>query len=77
MGGPQPRPAPVLPGKSVSRGRKLLGLLPRCAFRAVRLPCQEHFKRRDALPGMVTSIQTFGSALHFHPPLAQDRCTRS
>jgi hypothetical protein len=28
---------------------------------------QEHFDRRDALPGMVASIQTFGSALNFNP----------
>jgi len=49
------------------RERKLLGLLPRCAFRAVRLLYQEHFARRDALPGMVASIQTFGSALNFNP----------
>ena len=32
-----------------------------------RLLYQEHFVRRDALPGMVASIQTFGSALNFHP----------
>jgi len=49
------------------RERKLLGLLPRCAFRAVRLLYQEHFDRRDALPGMVASIQTFGSTLNFNP----------
>ena len=49
------------------RERKLLGLLPRCAFRAVRLLYQEHFDRRAALPGMVASIQTFGSALNFNP----------
>jgi len=49
------------------RDRKLLGLLPRCAFGAVRLLYQEHFARHDALPGMVASIQTFGSALNFHP----------
>jgi len=33
----------------------------------VRRLYQEHFSRRDALPGMVASIQTFGSALNFHP----------
>ena len=49
------------------RERKLLGLLPQCAFRAVRLLYEEHFDRRDALPGMVASIQTFGSALNFNP----------
>jgi len=49
------------------RERKLLGLLPRCAFGAVRRLYQEHFSRRDAVPGMVASIQTFGSALNFHP----------
>ncbi len=49
------------------RDRKLLGLLPRCAFGAVRLLYQEHFNRRDAVPGMVASIQTFGSALNFSP----------
>jgi len=49
------------------RERKLLGLLPRCAFAAARRLYQGHFDRRDALPGMVASIQTFGSALNFHP----------
>jgi len=49
------------------RERKLLGLLPRCAFGAVRRLYQEHVSRRDAVPGMVASIQTFGSALNFHP----------
>ena len=49
------------------RERKLLGVLPRCAFGAVRRLYQGHFDRPDALPGMVASIQTFGSALNFHP----------
>ena len=49
------------------RERKLLGLLPRCAFGAVRRLYQEHFSRRDALPGMVASIQTFGGVLNFNP----------
>jgi hypothetical protein len=44
-----------------------LSLLPRCAYRAARLLYQAHFARHDALPGMVASIQTFGSALNFHP----------
>ena len=49
------------------RERTLLGLLPRCAFRAVRLLYREHFGRPGARPGMVASIQTFGGALNFHP----------
>ena len=49
------------------RERKLLGLLPRSAFGAVRRLYQEHFGRPDALPGMVASIQTFGGMLNFNP----------
>jgi hypothetical protein len=49
------------------RERRLLGLLPRCAFEAVRRLYQAHLRRDDAPPGMVASIQTFGGALTFHP----------
>lgn len=45
----------------------LLGLLARCARRAVRLLYQERAGRRDALPGMVASLQTFGASLAWHP----------
>jgi hypothetical protein len=33
----------------------------------VRRLYQEHLSRRDALPGMVASIQTFGGVLNFNP----------
>jgi len=49
------------------RDRRLLGLLARCAHRAVRLLYQESAGRRDALPGMVASLQTFGASLAWHP----------
>jgi hypothetical protein len=40
------------------RDRRLLGVLPRCAYEAVRRTYQAHFRRDDALPGMIASIQT-------------------
>ncbi len=48
------------------RERSLLGLLPRCAFLAVKrcfqaVLCQEH-----GLPGMVAAIQTFGSKVEWN-----------
>ena len=49
------------------RERRLLGLLPRCAYETVRRVYQELHGTRDALPGMVASIQTFGSQLQWNP----------
>jgi len=49
------------------RERRLLGLLPRCAYETVRRVYQELHGTREALPGMVASIQTFGSQLQWNP----------
>jgi hypothetical protein len=52
------------------RERRLLGLLVRSAYDAVKTCFQEILGRRDALPGFVAAIQTFGSfAANFHPHL--------
>ena len=50
------------------RERRLLGLLSRSAYEAVRRTWAEGFGDPKAVPGMVSSIQTFGSyAANFHP----------
>jgi len=50
------------------RERRLLGLLPRCAYEAVRRAFAAYLEDRRAIPGFVASIQTFGSyAANFHP----------
>jgi len=43
------------------RDRRLLGLLPRCAAEAVTRCWRAALGRHDGVPGMVASIQTFGS----------------
>ena len=50
-----------------ARERSLLSLLPRCAFAAVGRHLRERPGRKDGVPGFVGSIQTFGSAIPFHP----------
>ncbi len=47
--------------------RKLLGGLARCAWETVRELAQTALDGRDAVPGMVAAIQTFGELVHFHP----------
>jgi len=50
------------------RDRSLLGLLSRTAYEAIRVSFQALFGRDDVRPGVVASIQTFGSfAANFHP----------
>jgi hypothetical protein len=49
------------------RDRRLLSLLSRAAYEAVRRGLQEVLGRRDALPGMAASIQTFGSFGNWNP----------
>ena len=50
------------------RERRLLGLLSRCAYQAVRRAFATYLDDRRASPGFVASIQTFGSyAANFHP----------
>jgi hypothetical protein len=49
------------------RDRRLLGLLSRCAYEALRRTWAVGFEDARAVPGMVASIQTFGSFANFHP----------
>ena len=49
------------------RDRRLLGLLSRCAYEALRRTWACGFEDAGAVPGMVASIQTFGSYANFHP----------
>lgn len=51
-----------------ARERRLLGLLSRCAYDAVRRAYGAYLEDRTVVPGFVSSIQTFGSfAANFHP----------
>ena len=47
------------------RERRLLGLLPRCAFLTVKRCFQAVLCQERALPGMVAAIQTFGSKVEW------------
>jgi Putative transposase/Transposase zinc-binding domain len=49
------------------RDRRLLSLLSRSAYKAIRRGLQELLGRRDALPGVAASIQTFGSFGNWNP----------
>ena len=50
------------------RERRLLGLLSRCAYAAIKKSFRAVLDRQDVLPGCVASLQTFGSyAANFHP----------
>ena len=49
------------------RDRRLLSLLSQAAWQALRACLQEAVGRRDALPGAVASIQTFGSFGNWNP----------
>jgi len=50
------------------RERRLLGLLSRCAYEAVRRAYGAYLENRTVVPGFASSIQTFGSfAANFHP----------
>ncbi len=49
------------------RERRLLGLLSRCAWETVRRVYRAVLCRSDGLPGMVASLQTFGSQLQWNP----------
>jgi hypothetical protein len=52
------------------RDRRLLGLLARTAYDAILRIFRAVFGRKDIRPGVVASIQTFGSfAANFHPHL--------
>jgi hypothetical protein len=49
------------------RDRRLLGILSRSAFRALREVMHDQFERTDVVPGFVASLQTFGSFLNWQP----------
>jgi hypothetical protein len=49
------------------RERALLGLLARSAYETLRRLLREASGRGGAVPGVVASIQTFGSYANFHP----------
>ena len=49
------------------RERRLLGLLPRCAFETIRRTFTAVLGQEEARPGMVVAIQTFGSQLRWDP----------
>jgi hypothetical protein len=50
--------------------RKLLGLLSRCFYQTLKQFLQEAYPERQAVPGMIVSIQTYGDdLLRFHPHL--------
>jgi Putative transposase/Transposase zinc-binding domain len=51
------------------RERRLLSILTRSAYDAVRKTWATGFEDRHALPGLVISIQTFGSFANWHPHL--------
>ena len=46
---------------------RLLGILSRSAYEALRRTYAAYFGRDDAAPGVIASIQTFGSFANFHP----------
>jgi hypothetical protein len=49
--------------------RKLLGKLSQCGYAALKEAYQHSLKNKDAFPGVVMSIQTFGDLVNFHPHL--------
>jgi hypothetical protein len=49
--------------------RRLLGLLSRVAYRTLRDFMRTTLREPDAVPGVVSSIQTFGSLANWHPHL--------
>jgi hypothetical protein len=49
--------------------RRRLGLLSQVATRTLRAYVQAALGEREAVPGLVVCVQTFGSVAHFHPHL--------
>ncbi|MDI6791831.1 MAG: transposase [bacterium] len=49
--------------------RKLLGKLSQCAYRTLLKLYQAALDRKDVVPGVVISIQTFGDLMNIHPHL--------
>ncbi len=49
--------------------RKLLGKLSQCAYQSLKEFFREPLNKKEAVPGVVISIQTFGDLVNFHPHL--------
>jgi transposase-like protein len=49
--------------------RKLLGKLSQCAYETVKEFFREVIPSKEAVPGVILSIQTYGEELNFHPHL--------
>jgi len=49
--------------------RKLLGKLNQCAFQSLKEFFRKTLNKKEAVPGAVISIQTFGDLVNFHPHL--------
>jgi Putative transposase len=49
--------------------RKLLGKLNHCAFQSLKEFFRKTLNKKEAVPGAVISIQTFGDLVNFHPHL--------
>jgi len=49
--------------------RRRLGLVSRVAARTLRAYVQAALGERDAVPGVIACVQTFGSVAHVHPHL--------
>jgi len=49
--------------------RKLLGKLSQCAYQCLKEFFQTTLNQKEAMPGVVISIQTFGDLVNFHPHL--------
>jgi hypothetical protein len=64
------------------RDRRLLGILSRSAYAALREWMQAELRRRDVVPGFVASLQTFGSYAanwqpHVHGVVTEGAFTRA
>jgi len=49
--------------------RKLLGKLSQCAYESLKEFFQTTLNRKEAMPEVVISVQTFGDLVNFHPHL--------
>ena len=49
--------------------RNLLGKLSQCAYQSLKEFFRTTLNKRDGVPGVVISVQTFGDVVNFHPHL--------
>jgi len=49
--------------------RRLLGKLSQCAYQPLKEFFQKTLNKKEAVPGTVISVQTFGDLVNFHPHL--------